>query len=106
VSQLNASEAPVHAARRGRGGFVLMVAGWVVFFGLLVASEPTLGELWHDVRDLSLVVEVVVWLLLFPFVLGLGVWDSGWDGWLRLLLVCCFAIGWSIAFWPRRKDVP
>ena len=93
-------------ARRTIGGYVwfaLVLGGWILFFALLAFSEPTLGELWRDVRDLSLLVEGVVWLLLFPFILALGVWDSSWETWLRLLLVGCFAIGWSLAFWPRRR---
>ena len=95
-------------ARRAVGGYVwfaLMVGGWVTFFALLAFSEPTLGELWRDVRDLPLGVEGVVWLLFFPFVLALGVWDSSWETWLRLLLVGCFALGWSFAFWPRKRTI-
>jgi hypothetical protein len=75
---------------------------WIVFSVLLGFSEPTLGEPWRDVRDLPLVVEGLVWLGLFPFVLAPGVWDSSWETWLRLLLVGSFAVGWSLAFWPRR----
>jgi hypothetical protein len=93
-------------ARRTIGGYVwfaLMIGGWILFFALLAFSEPTLGELWHDVRDLPLVVEGLVWLLFFPFILALGVWDSSWETWLRLLLVSCFAFAWSFAFWPRTR---
>jgi hypothetical protein len=39
---------------------VLMLAGWVAIFALLVFSEPTLGDLRDAVRDLPLVVELLV----------------------------------------------
>jgi len=29
-------------------------------------------------------------------------WESSWDTWLRVLLVCCFALAWSAMFFPRR----
>jgi len=45
----------------------------------------------------------LVWFALFPFVLGLTVWDSSWEPWLRALLVATFAVGWSLAFYPWRR---
>jgi hypothetical protein len=64
-----------------------MVGGWTAFFALLAFSEPTLGELWHEVRALPLVPEGVVWFVAFPFVLALGICDSAWEAGLRLVLV-------------------
>jgi hypothetical protein len=40
--------------------------------------------------------------VLFPLVLGLAVWNSDWEAWLRLLLVAGFALAWSAAFFPRQ----
>lgn len=85
--------------------FALMVGGWATFFALLTLSEPTVGDLWQAVRELPLVVEGLVWLLFFPFILALGVWESSWETWLRVLLVGCFAVGWSVVFWPRRRKL-
>jgi len=78
-----------------------MVGGWIAFAAMMVLSEPTLGELWRGVRGLPFLAEILVWLLFFPFVLALGIWDSSWEGWLRLTLVGCCAVGWSLVFWPR-----
>lgn len=89
-------------ARSATIGFLAMVSGWSAFAALMVFSEPNLGELWRGVRDLPLLVEGLVWLALFPFVFALGIWDSSWEGWLRLVLVGCCAIGWSLAFLPRK----
>jgi hypothetical protein len=81
--------------------FVWMVAIWAGFFALLVAER--IDGVWSWVRDLPLLAELVLWLALFPWLLGAAVWTSSWTGWLRLLLVLGFAFGWSLASIPRRK---
>jgi hypothetical protein len=94
-------------SRRTVGGYVwfaLMLGGWTVFFVLLVFAQSTVGELWRELRDLPIVVEGLVWLLLFPFVLATAVWESSWDEWLRLLLVSMFALVWSALFFPRKRQ--
>jgi hypothetical protein len=80
-----------------------MVGGWSLFFALVLFGESTLSDLWEGLRDLPIVVEGLVWLLLFPLVLATGVWESSWQTWVRVVLVACFAVGWSIAFFPRAK---
>ena len=102
-----AQAAPPRVSRRTVGGYVwfaLMIGGWSAFFALLLSSESTLGDVWRDLRDLPLVVEVLVWLALFPFVLATAVWESSWETWLQLLLVCSFALLWSTLFFPRRRQ--
>jgi hypothetical protein len=81
--------------------FVWMVAMWAGFFVLLVADR--IGGVWSWVRDLPLIAELVLWVALFPWLLGAAVWTSSWAGWLRLLVVLSFAVGWSLASIPRRK---
>ena len=96
-------EAPTRPPTAGLVWFALMVGGWALFFAVLLTSEPTLGSLRDGVRGLPLVLEGVVWLALFPFVLALTVWESSWSEWVRFALVACCAAGWSLAFYPRRK---
>jgi hypothetical protein len=39
--------------RRTLGGwmwFAAMIGGWALFFGLLLFSEATLSDLWHELR--------------------------------------------------------
>jgi hypothetical protein len=58
--------------RRTVGGYVwfaLMIGGWSLFLVLVFFSESMLGKLWRDLHDLPLVVEGLLWLLLFPLVL-------------------------------------
>jgi hypothetical protein len=78
-----------------------MVGMWGAFFVLLFADR--LDGLWSAIRDLPLLVEVVVWVVFLPWVLGTAVWTSSWPVGLRVLLIGCFAIGWTIASIPREK---
>lgn len=84
--------------------FAAVVGGWVGHFALIFFSEPTLGDLQERVRDLPLVVEGIVWLLFFPYVLAVTIWESSWAEWLRYMLVSCCAVGWSLAFYPWLRE--
>jgi hypothetical protein len=81
--------------------FVFMVAMWIAFFLLLFADR--LDNVWHWARDLPLLVELVLWVLTFPWLLGTAVWESSWPSWLRGLLVVTFAVGWTWISIPREK---
>ena len=105
VGQRRAAPAPRTANNR-IGGFVwfgLMAGGWIAFVVLASTSGTTLDDLHGRLRDLPLVVEALVWFLLFPYVLALTVWESAWAEWLRAILVGAFASGWSLAFYPWRR---
>lgn len=81
--------------------FAWMVGMWAAFFAALGADR--LDEVWRWVRDLPLVLELLLWLAAFPWLLGTAVWTSSWSGPLRLALVALFAAGWTVASLPRRK---
>jgi hypothetical protein len=81
--------------------FVWVVAMWGGFFALVVADR--LDNVWHWARDLPLLVELVMWLLTFPWLLGTAVWESSWAPWLRVGLVASFAIGWTLISIPRAR---
>jgi hypothetical protein len=100
---LSRIEAPARRPLSEWVWFALMVGGWAVFFALVLFAESTLSDLWDRLRDLPLIVEGLIWFLLFPLVLATGVWESSWQTWLRVLLVACFAVGWSIAFFPANQ---
>jgi hypothetical protein len=101
---LTQRSAPVRPAVAGWVWFALMIGGWSAFFGLLLFSDSTLDELRQSLRDLPFVVEGLVWLLLFPLVLATAVWESSWEAWFRLALVCCFTLVWSAIFFPRKRS--
>lgn len=81
--------------------FAIMVGGWVAFAVALVASQPTLDDVWTSVRDLPLVVEAVVWLLGFPFLIGLAIWQASWDEAVRLTVIAVLAVAYTYMFIPR-----
>ena len=83
--------------------FAIMVGGWVAFAVALVASQQTLDDVWTSVRDLPLLVEGVVWLLAFPFVIGLAIWQASWDEAVRLTILAVLAVAYTYMFIPRKR---
>jgi hypothetical protein len=81
--------------------FVWMVGMWVAFFVLLIAGR--LDAVWSAILQLPLIVQIVLWIVLLPWMLGMAVWTSGWADWLRALLVLSFAIGWTFISLPRAR---
>jgi hypothetical protein len=86
------------------GSFAVMVGGWVVFFVALVASPQALDDAWTAVRELPLAAELAVWLLGFPFLLGLAIWHASWDELLRLAAVAVLAGAYTFMFLPRERS--
>ena len=62
-----------------------------------------LDEVWSAIRDLPLLVEVGVWVAFLPWMLGTAVWASSWPAVVRVLLVLCFAVGWTVVSIPRER---
>jgi hypothetical protein len=85
----------------GVAWLVFMVGMWIAFFVALLGDR--LGEVWQWARDLPLVLELGLWLLSFPWMLGTAVWESSWAPWLRACLVASFAIAWTLISIPRAK---
>jgi len=81
--------------------FVWMVSMWVAFFVLLAAG--LVDDLWSRVRDLPLLAEALLWVAFLPWMLASAVWTSSWPDALRLLLVVCFAGGWTLVSIPRKR---
>jgi hypothetical protein len=55
------------------------------------------------VRDLPLVIEGVVWLLGFPFLIGLAIWQASWDEAMRLTVIAVLAVAYTYMFLPRGR---
>jgi hypothetical protein len=85
------------------GSFAIMVGGWLAFAVALVASPQTLDDVWTSVRDLPLIVEGVVWLLAFPFLIGLAIWQASWDEAVRLTVIAVLAVAYTYMFVPRAR---
>lgn len=97
---------PVARASAGAGMWFLWTVGlWVAFFVFLQAGR--LEEVASTIKGLPLPLELLVWLLFFPWVLGTAVWTSGWSETLRMALVVLFAVVWTVLAIPRaRKPRP
>jgi len=81
--------------------FVIFALIWVAFGAGLLLSQGSLDQAWQAIRDLPLVVQVVVWLLFLPVMIGLWVWETTWPLILRLVLVLGIA-GWNLlVFLPK-----
>jgi len=81
--------------------FVVFAIVWVAFGAGLVFSQGSVDQAWHAIRDLPLVVQIVVWLLFLPVMVGLWVWETSWPFIVRLALVLGVA-GWNLlVFLPK-----
>jgi hypothetical protein len=74
---------------------------WMTFAVAVAFSPGTLDDVWHAVRRLALVIQVVAWLLLLPIMIGLWLWERPWPVPMRVVLV--LALGaWTVFFlFPR-----
>lgn len=82
--------------------FIIMVGLWGVFIALAFASPETLNDAWQWSRDLAWPLQVVVWIVFLPWMVGLWVWQTDWSLGVRLAIVAVLAVGWSVASLPRR----
>jgi len=83
----------------------IMVTGWLAFVVALLASQQTLDDVWVAIRDLPLLVEGVVWLLGFPFLVGLAIWQASWDETVRLAAIAALGVAYTFMFVPRQHKV-
>lgn len=66
---------------------VFIIVGWLVFAYLAFVSPHGLAGAWESVRALPLVLQLVIWLLLLPWMMALWITQTGWPMWLRVVLV-------------------
>ena len=82
--------------------FIVMVGLWGAFIALAFASPETLDDIWRWAGDLWWPVEIAVWLLFLPWMIGLLVWQADWSLAARMAVIVVLALGWSAASFPRR----
>jgi hypothetical protein len=81
--------------------FAIFAIIWVAFAAGLVFSQGSVDQAWQAIRDLPLIVQIVVWVLFLPVMIGLWVWETSWPLVVRLVLVVGVA-GWNLfMFLPR-----
>jgi hypothetical protein len=81
--------------------FAVFAVIWVVFGVALVRRHETVDQAWTRIRSLPLAVQLLVWLLFLPVMIGLWIWESTWPLVVRATLVLGIA-GWNLVmFLPR-----
>ncbi|MBE0527585.1 MAG: hypothetical protein IH629_00060 [Thermoleophilia bacterium] len=82
--------------------FILMVGLWGAFIALAFTSPETLTQIWDWTLGLWWPLQITVWILFLPWMVGLWVWQTDWSFAARLTIVAVLAVGWSAASFPRR----
>jgi hypothetical protein len=81
--------------------FAIFAVIWIAFAAGLIFSQGSVDQAWQTVRSLPLIVQIGVWVLFLPVMIGLWVWETSWPLIVRLVLVVGVA-GWNlIIFLPR-----
>ena len=81
--------------------FAIFAVIWIAFAAGLVFSQGSVDQAWQTVRGLPLIVQIVVWVVLLPVMVGLWVWETTWPLIVRLVLVVGVA-GWNLLiFLPK-----
>ena len=81
--------------------FILFAQLWLAFALALYLKQEALNNTWQTVRRLPLLVQLLLWLLFLPVLLGVWIWQTSWPKWLRLTLVAGLA-WWNVfLFFPR-----
>jgi hypothetical protein len=81
--------------------FVLFTLLWLAFAAALLFKRETLETIWQTIRRLPLLVQLLIWLLFLPVMLGVWIWQTSWPLWVRLVLVAGLA-WWNVyVFFPR-----
>ena len=82
--------------------FIAMVALWGAFIAVAFTSPETLMDIWRWVGDLWWPLQIVVWVLFLPWMVGLLVWQADWSFTARMAVIVLLALGWSAASFPRK----
>jgi ABC-type amino acid transport system permease subunit len=81
--------------------FGLFAIVWIAFAVGLIWSQGSLDQAWTFIRGLPLIIQIVVWVLFLPVMIGLWVWETSWPLVVRLVLVLGVA-GWNLLmFLPK-----
>jgi ABC-type amino acid transport system permease subunit len=85
--------------------FAIFAFIWIVFAAGLIWSQGSVDQAWQSIRALPTLVQVVVWVLFLPVIVGLWVWETSWPLVVRLIVVIGIA-GWNLlVFLPRALQV-
>jgi len=102
----------ITATQAGATGSSLMVSG-IMFalslvlslaFGYYLATDPSrLADAWVWVRSLPLAAQVILWLLLLPWMLALWVCSMPWSLGVRIALVVAVLVVSEYLLFPWKR---
>jgi hypothetical protein len=88
--------------------FLAFMAGiWGAFVALLAASPATLVDAYDWLRGLPLAWEALMWLLTLPWTVAYLVYETGWEHWVRVVIVALIVtvhLGICAPRVPRARD--
>jgi len=74
---------------------VIFAMLWVGFAIALVVNLEWLDLVWNWVQGLPTAVEIIVWVVFLPIMVGLWIWESSWTVFVRLLATAGI-VGWNL----------
>jgi ABC-type amino acid transport system permease subunit len=81
--------------------FAIFAIIWIAFGAAVIFSQGSVDQAWQAIRGLPLFVQIVVWVVFLPVMIGLWVWETSWPLVVRLVLVIGVA-GWNLlVFLPK-----
>ena len=81
--------------------FAIFAVIWIVFAAGLIFSQGSVDQAWQTIRGWPLIVQLVVWVLFLPVMIGLWVWETTWPVIVRVFLVIGIG-GWNLlVFLPK-----
>jgi hypothetical protein len=64
---------------------VIFVVLWIGFITALAVNRELLDVLWNWVQALPMAPKIIVWVLIFPIMVGLWIWESSWSALVQLV---------------------
>jgi hypothetical protein len=81
--------------------FAIFLVLWITFGTGLVLSQGSVDQAWAAIRALALPIQLLVWLLFLPVMIGLWAWEQTWPILVRLPVVVAIGL-WNLwMFLPR-----
>lgn len=74
---------------------VVFAIMWVGFVIALLVNPEWLDMLWEWVRALPILLQIIVWVIFLPVMVGLWAWESSWSAFVKLVVLAGL-VGWTI----------
>jgi len=108
VGRAEPKRAAVPMQAPGSAFLALMAGLWGSFVTLLALSPETLDSAYDWLRGLSLVPEILMWILTLPWTVAYLAYETSWQHWVRVLLVALVVtvhLGACAPRTPRRDEL-